>query len=44
MPVFGQGAQKEVDRQTQAAGSRRFEQVQHTVKNRHVLVGRNNFL
>ncbi len=39
LPVLGQGAEEEIDRETQAAGRRRLEQVQHTVQNGHVLVG-----
>ena len=39
LPVLGQGAQEEIDGETQAAGRRRFEQVQHAVQNGHVLVG-----
>ena len=42
LPVFGQRAQKEINGETQAAGRRRFEQMQHTVQNGHVLVGRNH--
>ena len=39
LPVLGQGAEEEIDGETQAAGRRRLEQVQHTVQNGHVLVG-----
>ncbi len=39
LPVLGQGAQEEIDGEAQAAGRRRFEQVQHPVQDRHVLVG-----
>ena len=42
LPVIGQGAQKEINRETQAAGRCRFEQVQYAVQNGHVLVGGNN--
>ena len=39
LPVLGQGAEEKIDGETQAAGSRRLEQVQHAVQNGHVLVG-----
>ncbi len=39
LPVVGERAKKEIDRESQTAGCRRIEQVQHTVQNGHVLVG-----
>ena len=39
LPVLGQGAEEEIDGETQAAGRRRLEQVQHPVQDGHVLVG-----
>jgi hypothetical protein len=40
--VIGQGAEKEIDRQAQPPGCGRFQQVQHTVQDGHVLIGRNH--
>ena len=42
LPVVGQGAEEEIDRQAQAPGRRRVEQVQHPVQDGHVLVGRDH--
>ena len=42
LPVVGQGAEEEIDREAQAAGRRRLEQVQHAVQDGHVLVGRDH--
>ena len=42
LPVLGQGAEEEINRQTQSARRRRFEQVQHPVQDGHVLVGRDH--
>ena len=42
LPVLGQGAEEEIDRQAQAAGRRRLEQVQHPVQDGHVLVRRDH--
>ena len=40
--IIGKGAEKEIDRQTQTAWRRRFEQMQHAMQDRHVLVGRDH--
>ena len=42
LPVIGQGAEEEIDRQAQAPGRRRLEQVQHPVQDGQVLVGRDH--
>ena len=42
LAVIGQGAEEEIDRQAQAPGRRRFEQVQHPVQDGHVFVGRDH--
>jgi hypothetical protein len=40
--VVGQRTEKEIDRQAQAARHNRIEQVQHSVQDGHVLVGRDD--
>ncbi len=42
LAVIGQGAEEKIDWQAQAPRGCRFKQVQHSVQDRHVLVGRNH--